>query len=158
MTSQELSNMIFNIKDKITDKEFKDIMDKLSVKHNEEQQDTYELRYVKFKTVLGVTEDSNIAWKMIQKIKNKKVKVDSTNLKAQFDVAIEKYNGNFDEYIIHGNIWLRKVDGVNKLYYSNTSNEEWLRNYDTRTGLEEDELNGIYLVYKNILPISIKKL
>ena len=75
MTSQELSNMIFNIKDKITDKEFKDIMDKLSVKNEEEKQDTYELRYIKRDTRVGRITNKNIGWRMNDKIKIKKVKL-----------------------------------------------------------------------------------
>lgn len=50
MTAQELSNMVFAIKDKITDKEFKDIMDKLSVKNEEEDKpELYEFTYMKMR-------------------------------------------------------------------------------------------------------------
>lgn len=50
MTSQELSNMIFDIKEKLTDKEFKDIMDKLSVKNEEEDKlELYEFTYMKMR-------------------------------------------------------------------------------------------------------------
>ena len=41
MASQEIADMIFNLKDKLSDKEFKDIMDKLSIKKKEEEDDTY---------------------------------------------------------------------------------------------------------------------
>lgn len=50
MTSQELSDMVFAIKDKITDKEFKDIMEKLSVKNQEEDKpELYEFTYMKIR-------------------------------------------------------------------------------------------------------------
>lgn len=50
MTAQELSNMVFAIKDKITDKEFKEIMDKLSVKNKEEDKsELYEFTYMKMR-------------------------------------------------------------------------------------------------------------
>ena len=41
MSAQELSNMVFAIKDKITDKEFKDLMDKLSIKNQEDKKIIY---------------------------------------------------------------------------------------------------------------------
>jgi len=50
MSAQELSDMVYAIKEKITDKEFKDIMDKLSVKNKEENKpELYEFTYMKMK-------------------------------------------------------------------------------------------------------------
>lgn len=50
MTAQELSNMVFAIKEKISDKEFKDIMDKLSVKNEKEDKpELYEFTYMKMR-------------------------------------------------------------------------------------------------------------
>ena len=52
MSAKELSNMVFSIKDKITDKEFKDIMDKLSIKNEKEKEDEvelYEFTYMKMR-------------------------------------------------------------------------------------------------------------
>lgn len=51
MTSHELADMIYSVKEKLTDKEFKDIMEKLSIK-KEEEEDTpelYEFTYMKMR-------------------------------------------------------------------------------------------------------------
>ena len=52
MTSKKIADNIFNIKEKLTDKEFKDIMDLLSIKNKEEEEDEvelYEFTYMKMR-------------------------------------------------------------------------------------------------------------
>lgn len=49
-TSQELANMIYSVKEKLTDKEFKDIMEKLSIKNKEEEDvKLYRFTYMKIR-------------------------------------------------------------------------------------------------------------
>jgi len=50
MTSKKIADSIFNIKEKLTDKEFKEIMDKLSIKNKEEDKvELYEFTYMKMR-------------------------------------------------------------------------------------------------------------
>jgi hypothetical protein len=50
MTSHELADMIYSVKEKLTDKEFKDIMDKLSIKNKKEDEpELYEFTYMKMR-------------------------------------------------------------------------------------------------------------
>ena len=51
MSSQEIADMVFNFKDKLTDKEFKDVMDKLAIKKKEDE-NMYIVRYIKQKKKL----------------------------------------------------------------------------------------------------------
>ena len=71
MTSQELSNMVFAIKEKITDKEFKDIMDKLSIK-NEEEDCLYEFSYVEQTQITKCDDDDDIDKYYVLKTKLRK--------------------------------------------------------------------------------------
>ena len=158
MTTQELSNMIFNIKDKITDKEFKDLMEKLSLKHKEDERDTYELRYVKRITRLCSTTRKNIGWRMDEKIKTKKVKLGDV-FNFDIDRIIEKQNGFFDDIDTRGyNFEITIINGVR--YISRIEGGvgvEWLPNHDVRDEDVDDDDNGIFLIYNNIFPIHIKK-
>lgn len=162
MTSQELSNMIFNIKDKITDKEFKELMEKLSVKHKEDESDTYELRYIKRDTRLGRITNKNIGWRMNDKIKTKKVKLaDVCN--CDINRIIEKQNGFFDDIdASRYNYEITKMDGVR--YFSKKHNGkevEWLQNHDIRDedgDVDDEDDCGIWFAFSDIFPIHIKKL
>ena len=156
MTTQELSNMIFNIKNKITDKEFKDLMEKLSLKHKEDENDTYELRYIKRDTRLSVTTKNKIGWRMEEKIKTKKVKLGDV-FNFDIDKIIEKQNGFFNNKDIKG----FKFDITNGVRYISTieegANVEWLPNNDVRDEDQDVDDCGIFFLYNNILPIHIKK-
>ena len=161
MTSQELSNMIFNIKDKITDKEFKDIMDKLSVKNEEEKQDTYELRYIKRDTRVGRITNKNIGWRMNDKIKIKKVKLaDVCN--CNINRIIEKQNGFFEDIdATRYNYYITKKDGDRYFGIKNGKEVEWLQNHDVRDedgDVDDEDDCGIWFAFSDIFPIHIKKL
>ena len=160
MTSQELSNMIFNIKDKITDKEFKDLMDKLSVKHKEDERDTYELRYIKRDTRLFPTKYRNIGWRLNEKIKTKKVKLGDV-FNFDIDRIIEKQNGFFDDIDTRGyNFDITKMNGVryiSRIEADNDANDEWLNNYDVKCDANDADEYGIWFSFNTIFPIHIKK-
>lgn len=158
MTTQELSNMIFNIKDKITDKEFKDLMEKLSLKHKEDERDTYELRYIVRNTRLCSTTRKNIGWRMDEKIKTKKVKLGDV-FNFDIDRIIEKQNGFFDDIDTRGyNFDITKMNGVRYISRIESGvNVEWLPNHDVRDEDADDDDNGIFLLYNHIFPIHIKK-
>ena len=79
MMSEEISDLIFSIKEKLTDKEFKDIMDKLSIKNKEEEEDNpelYEFTYMKMRkpTLLKEEDGYNFLYNFSNyKIKTKDV-------------------------------------------------------------------------------------
>jgi len=76
MTSKELSNMVFAIKDKITDKEFKDIMDKLSIKNKEEEENNlYEFIYIKQTNVKEYDDDKICINILVSSKKKKQIKI-----------------------------------------------------------------------------------
>lgn len=155
--------MIFDIKNKITDKEYKDIMEKLAIKHDEEDKDTYELRYILKTTDLSQETSNNtrdIVWRMRDTLKIKKVKIENCiNTNNCINNIIEKQNGFFDDIDIDGyNYEISKKDGIRYLIKGVPYINEWLENYNSRDVDEDDDDKGIYLVYKNIIPIHIKKL
>lgn len=161
MTSQEISNMIFNIKDKITDKEFKDIMEKLSIKHEEDKkEDTYELRYIKRETLLSTTTpERDVAWRMKETIKIKKVKIDDDylNLDAVIDEIIENQDGFFNDINIGGGDFvITKKNNIRYLGKVPIANTDWLENFDAKENYEDGDC-GIWLIYKKLIPIHIKK-
>jgi len=88
MTSHELADMIYSVKEKLTDKEFKDIMDKLSIKNKKEEPEIYEFTYMKMrKPTLEKFSKYTLGYNLCNyKIKTK-------------DVVFEK-DGLFKEYMI----------------------------------------------------------
>lgn len=90
MTSRDLSDMIFSIKDKITDKEFKDIMDKLSIKNKEEEEEDkvelYEFTYMKMRKPIVFNEGYSFIYNFSNyKIKTKDVVFEQDDIfKQQF--------------------------------------------------------------------------
>ena len=163
MTSQELSNMIFSIKDKISDKEFKDIMEKLSIKHEEDKiENNYELRYFERETTLAPTPDREIGWRMNETIKIKKVKIATepiygiNNLDFDIDKIIENQDGFFNDINIRGGDFV--ITKKNNVRYlgRQAPNIEWLENFDAKENYEDGDC-GIWLIYKKIMPIHIKK-
>ena len=98
MTSQELSNMIYDIKDKLTDKEFKDIMDKLSVKNKEEDKpELYEFTYMKMRKPTLDNDGCDFVYNFANyKIKTK-------------DVVFEKDDQFKRELLINSHNWLHTI-------------------------------------------------
>tara|TARA_R100001198_G_scaffold88980_2_gene65118 strand:+ start:82 stop:615 length:534 start_codon:yes stop_codon:yes gene_type:complete len=90
MTSQELSNMIYNIKEKLTDIEYKEIMDTLAIK-NKNEENMYEVRYIKQKRKLTYGDGGGLFYKIepIYKVKNVKIPDGDEGLKTFIDELIE---------------------------------------------------------------------
>jgi len=110
MTAQELSNMIFAIKEKISDKEFKDIMDKLSVKNEKEDKpELYEFTYMKMRKP-SLDSDGNLD--LHYNLCNYKIKTK--------DVVFEKDDQFKREMISNANNWVYTMPFM--LTKSNTQN------------------------------------
>ena len=61
MSAQNVASLMYDIKEKITDKEFKEIMDALGVVHkNEKKEDVYLFKYYKMKLDVGRMHDGNM--------------------------------------------------------------------------------------------------
>ena len=109
MTTHDLSNMIFNIKEKLTDAEFKEIMEKLSIKHREEANDMYEFIFYKQKMVL---ERVDGVLTNVMKLKHKKltIKIDFA-LGIRFEKVVE---------MIENGTW------INRIQFSHNKNKNTL--------------------------------
>jgi len=159
MTAQELSNMVFSIKDKITDKEFKDLMDKLSVK-NEEEKDTYEFKYVKTKCNLaqigcGCCCDE-IGYRFTQTIKTKKVKLTGNKRWYRIEAIMKDINNDM------GYLYKFCLAEDNNEYYLELENKDVCGDYsmlqNPKLKDKEMENTNVFVTYNNILAISLKKI
>jgi len=161
MTAQELSNMVFAIKDKITDKEFKDIMDKLSIK-NEEEKDTYEFKYVKTKykmaKVGGECCGDEIGYKFTQKIKTRKVKLTDNKRWCRIEAIMRDIKNDL------GNLYKfsLSLDIEDNEYYLELEKDERCCDYLILQNpkLDDKEITNseVYIEYDDILAISLKKI
>lgn len=169
MASQEIADMVFNFKDKLTDKEFKDVMDKLAIK-NKEEKDMYMVSYIKQKKKLIKTDEDGICYKIEAKYKQKKVKLYDYNdedFKEIIDDIVEtkiiemigKYELN--EYIIPT---MRIIKRNDEYFIKPTDyNYEWCNNpYDdgseNHKRVNKAKERGAYVGFSKFLIIDIKKL
>ena len=166
MASQELADMIYDIKQKLTDEEYKNIMNMLSIK-NKEEGEMYEVRYIKQKRKLSYKE-GGMYYKFEPKYKIKKVKLypNCINLKEIIDEIIERI-GEDKCYRIPAFEITKKNDEC----FIGPAEEDiiWCNNpYDDK-GLckcgncdddDEDRKNekGAFVGFREILIIDIKKI
>lgn len=170
MASQELGDMIYNIKEKLTDKEFKDIMDKLAIKNKEEEGTIYEVRYIKQKRKLTYS-GGGLFYEIEPKYKLKKVKVldGEEMMKTLIDEMIEMINENKEHKIPPLNI--SKKNG--EYYFEFAVNPIiWCNNPYTKTKCDcgncesdDDECEegrakqrGCYVGFRDVLILSIEKI
>ena len=154
MTSQELSNMIFNIKEKITDKEFKDIMDALGIVHKkDEKQDVYLFKYYKMKLDVGRFHDGVMGNRLKYKYKETKVVLHPNFEGVGFINRIMnniKHGINYEFYI--------KKDRENKENYPELcSAPKTIQTLECMKDATDDD-DSVLLEYNEIIPISIEKL
>ena len=168
MTSQELSNMVFAIKDKISDKEFKDLMDKLSVKNKEEKEEgLYIFEYIKqynhkeYVNPDDIYSSENKQW--INDLKYKKCKK-IIKFESVIDgfVDKEKYIQNVIKWVDEGSddvhFYFNKNNNnknPNKHLYkilSTTCSDEYEISYFHNTDGEQDTMIRL----RHIIPISLK--
>lgn len=185
MTSKKIADNIFNIKEKLTDKEFKDIMDLLSIKNKEEEEDEvelYEFTYMKMRKpqVFKFDNSSNTYGYNLAdyKIKTKKVIIDpsidpdiKTNennylQKVAFRLSKVKFKnyyklskGHFGEGMIDNSI---KED-----YFKNplaSDDEDSDGDCDCDWGCDKciykhlKKQKGVNIIYRKMIGISIKKI
>ena len=159
MTAQELSNMVFSIKDKITDKEFKDLMDKLSVK-NEEEKDTYEFKYVKTKYELAQIGCEcccdEIGYKFTQKIKTKKVKLTTNKRWCRIEPIMRDIKNDM------GHLYKFSLEEEDNEYYLELEKKDECGDFsmlqNPKLKDKEMENTNVFITYNNILAISLKKI
>ena len=161
MTSQELSNMVFAIKEKITDKEYKDLMDKLSIK-NEEEDCLYEFSYVEQRPITFCDDDDNIDKYYILKTKLrkkiiKKIVIETASVDLKDFIKNPPYYSHMylyfnytDETILH----IGAIEVNSPSYFSRDC-----VNIDMKTdnGGSNWE-NGVWIQFQSIIPISLKKI
>ena len=158
MTSQELSNMIYDIKEKLTDKEFKDIMDKLSLTHKEEK--LYEFQYIEVERNV-VSVDGCIKY---YELENKRKTCVLYKLKIwQCDFNIlephlwSKYRVYFSGVGVNTQLNIQHVNmGINEYTFFS---DEYVNQYALTTEEPDSEENlGVKIKYDKIIPISLKEL
>ena len=168
MTSHELADMIYSLKEKLTDKEYKDIMEKLSVKKQEEEEEgagnVYVLKYVITKikmTYIGVEEweegEREIGYNFNSKIKTKKVILG--NNCGTWEYIMKYINNNDDAQDIYHFKLYKNKNQYPELHYFNGKPEYTMLHNPSLHIINENELppNGdIYITYHEILPISLK--
>ena len=160
MTSQELADMIFSVKEKLTDKEFKDIMEKLSVKKEEEEKDVYEFRYLKTSThmcEIGCQEcvGENIGYKFRSKVKTRKVKL-SEDVRWRCIEKIMK-NINNDNGHIYDDLFIEKIGDEYYLDFCDADCDITILKNPNYKNKELQKIE-VYIKYSSITPISLKKL
>ena len=154
MTSQELSNMIFEIKDKLTDKEFKDIMDKLSIKKKEQDDCFYELKYIEQKPIVVGRNDEHLDKCYVIKTyyKKKIIKIeieedcvlleDFIKEPASFHHLCHTYFNFIDRTVLRV-----APTRYNSPYY-----------FDKEYVNTSESVDGLWIQFEDVIPISIKKL
>jgi len=159
MTSHELADMVFAIKDKITDKEFKDIMEKLSIK-NEEEKDTYEFKYVKTKynlSEIGCGACMNeIGYSFRQKIKTKKVKLSENKRWCRIEAIMKDIKND------KGHLYNFNLTNENNEYYLDIGSDahmccDFITLQNPKLNDKELDNSEVYIQYDKILAISLKK-
>lgn len=185
MTAEKLADSIFNIKEKLTDKEFKDIMDLLSIKNKEEKEnevELYEFTYMKMRKPQVFKFDNSsytYGYNLADyKIKTKKVIIDPdidndilTNnnnylQKVAFRLSKVKYKdyykiskGHFGEGMIDNSI---KEDYFKNPFTSDNEDED--SDCDCEWGCDkcffpnEKKRKGVNIMYRKMIGISIKKM
>ena len=161
MTSHELSNMIYDIKEKLTDKEFKDLMDKLSIKNEEEC--FYEFIYLEQRVSIEGQDDDDIekCYLMTPKLKTKILKkiemkrgcpdlknfMENPPLYSYLDIRFKEINSSYhvDESI------LVIDDPMNRVYNPTYFSSEY-------TNTDDKAVNGPWIQFTKIIPISLKKM
>jgi hypothetical protein len=166
MSSQEIADMVFNFKDKLTDKEFKDVMDKLSIK-NKEEGDIYMVRYIKQKKELTQTGDG-LSYKFLPKYKQKKVKLYDYNDEDFKEIIDKMVKDKLIEMIGKVNnftIPTMRIRKRNDEYFIEPTddNYKWCNNpYDDGDENNEEENRakdkGVFVCFNEFLIIDIKKL
>ena len=155
MTAQNVASLMYDIKEKITDKEFKDIMDALGVVHkNDKKQDVYLFKYYKMKMDINRMWDGRMGNRLRYKYKEIKVVLHED---IQGDDDINRIMNNIKSGIDYEFIILDKKDDYPILTTSHKSVEdlEPIEDYD---GKEDDDKKPVLLEYNEIIPISIEKL
>ena len=150
MTAQKVATLMYDIKEKITDKEFKDIMDALGLVHKKNDRNVYELTYIALKNEIGKLEDGTYGHMITHQFKTKKVHLDTNLDNEQYMNTIIKNIRNGIHYSFH----LEEQDDLEYLVLcKGDSNIVVLENIQNTT-----EDNGIPLQYDGIVLVDIKKL
>ena len=148
----ELSDMIFSIKEKLTDAEFKEIMDRLTLVNKQEDNDFYDFKCYKQKIELKkVSENSieNVLTMELKTFEKIKVKFDASCTEEMVLKAIEcgkwvyMFKFEIDETKHELNIF-----GISR--YSNCDIAHVI---DT----DEDSNNNLWVHYYSVIPQSLKK-
>jgi len=104
MALHEIAAMVDDFKEKLTTKEYKNIMDKLkSSFENIDNTDTYEIEYIKLKKNIIIDENGTKLYNYIPRRYNRKMKIKNHSRQTDIDQLKRniKENPSSYEYIIH---------------------------------------------------------
>ena len=151
MTAQNVASLMYDIKEKITDKEFKDIMDALGVVHKTKDRNVYELTYIRGKYEVGKLDDGSYGNMITHRFKTKKVYVDT---KLEKDDWIYRMIRNTRNGICYSWI-LEKQDDLEYPVLCKDDAADMVELEDIHNPKEDC---GITLQYDGIILVEIKKL
>ncbi len=154
MTAQNVASLMYDIKEKITDKEFKDIMDALGVVHKEDKkQDVYLFKYYKMKLDVGRMSDGVMGNRLKYRYKETKVVLHDS---LTGDGFINRIMNNIKDGIDY-EFYIRK-DRENKEEYPElVKTSKTVESLESMKDATEDDYL-VFLEYNEIIPISIEKL
>ena len=158
MTAQNVASLLYDIKQKITDKEFKDIMDALGGVHkNEEKKDVYLFKYYKMKMDVRRLHDGQMGNRLKYKYKERKVVLHEDTSESNINRFMNNVKHGIDyEFVIdkyHTRIEKREYPVLNTACKTIKILES-MDDYDR----DEEDKKPVILEYNQIIPISIEKL
>ena len=154
MTAQNVASLMYDIKEKITDKEFKDIMDALGVVHKRVDRDLYLFKYYKMKIDIGRFHDGVMGNRLKYRYKEKIVVLHE---RIKEDGCINRLMNNIKQGIDYEFV-IRKDEGEYPVLNTASKTVELLEKIESYDPNEDEGENGIFLEYNEIIPISIEKL
>jgi hypothetical protein len=159
MTAQNVASLMYDIKEKITDKEFKDIMDALGVVHkNDEKQDVYLFKYYKMKMDIGRMHNGCMGNRLRYKYKEIKVVLHSDLDDGTIELLMNNVKSGIDyEFIIYNKKDKDKYPVLNRAHKT-IDDLEPVEDYENYKDGEDDDKKPVLLEYNEIIPISIEKL
>ncbi len=179
MTSKKIADSIFNIKEKLTDKEFKDIMDLLSIKNKEEDKvELYEFTYLKNKPKMDKMKLNNrkFGYNFDNfKTKTKIVTIGSNTVfcpnhlknlienennmlqKQTFKITKEKDNNtDYPELLFGG--YYGYCSSVNEKWCSNPYDRDEDSDYNDSNSDSDEDRKGVFIRYRKYIGLSLKKI
>lgn len=150
--THNISNKIFNIKEKLTSEEYKSILDDLAVLNQEETKIKYEFTYVKLKLNFRVMDnvDYSIRNEILHKVKIKPI------YKIQNNTSIQDINKLIETIKTQNHNLTFNIKRQYNKYILIITYTNFLDTRHHATTVEGEQ--SVKLDFHNIIPVSLRKL